>query len=131
MANDFLGVGWQFCVRTDDNHKIAQSKNEEDIKQAIWIILSTSKGERRMLPDFGCSIHDYVFAPINTSTLSLIESTITEALLQWEPRIEVLNVETDTQKAHEGLLRISIDYEVRANNTQFNLVYPFYLKEGQ
>ena len=109
MVNDFLGTGWHFPVKPDSNHRIAQSKNEEDIKQAIWIILSTSKGERRMLPDFGCGIYDYVFSSINSSTLRLIESAITEALIQWEPRIEVLNVETDTQKEHEGLLRISID----------------------
>lgn len=94
------------------------------------IILSTAKGERVMRPDFGCDIHDFTFSIINISTLTIIKSAIREALLLWEPRIEVLDVETTTERINDGILLISVDYKIRTTNTEFNLVYPFYLKPG-
>jgi hypothetical protein len=131
MAKDFLGAGWKYPVRTDADRKIAMSEYEEDIKEAIWIILGTAKGERVMRPDFGCGIHDFVFAPINTATVNLVENGVREALTLWEPRIELTKVEVSTEQADEGKLIVSIDYRVRTTNNRFNLVYPFYLKEGR
>lgn len=131
MAKDFLGAGWKYPVRTDADKKIAMSEYEEDIKEAIWIILGTAKGERVMRPDFGCGIHDFVFAPINTATVNLVENAVREALTLWEPRIELTKVEVSTEQADEGKLIVSIDYRVRTTNNRFNLVYPFYLKEGR
>jgi hypothetical protein len=110
--------------------RISMSEYEQDIKEAIWIILSTSKGERVMRPDFGCGIHDLIFAPINTTTVNLVENTVREALTLWEPRIELIKVEVSTERSAEGKLLVSIDYRVRVTNNRFNLVYPFYLKEG-
>ncbi|NOY65335.1 MAG: GPW/gp25 family protein [Nitrospirae bacterium] len=130
MARDFLGVGWKYPVRTDHDRKIAMSHYEEDIKEAIWIILGTAKGERVMRPDFGCGIHDLVFAPINTATVTLVENSVREALTLWEPRIELIRVEASTEYSDTGKLLISIDYRVRVTNNRFNLVYPFYLKDG-
>ncbi len=131
MAKDFLGAGWKYPVRTDADRKIAMSEYEEDIKEAIWIILGTAKGERVMRPDFGCGIHDFVFAPINTATVNLVENSVREALTLWEPRIELTKVEVSTEQVDEGKLIVSIDYRVRTTNNRFNLVYPFYLKEGR
>ncbi|MCF6155905.1 MAG: baseplate protein [Candidatus Brocadia sp.] len=131
MAKEFLGRGWKFPVKVDTaTGKIAMSEYEQDIKESIWIILSTSKGERVMRPDFGCGIHDLVFAPINTTTMTLVENSVREALTLWEPRIELIKVETSDKQASEGKLSVSIDYRVRVTNNRFNLVYPFYLKEG-
>ena len=130
MSKDFMGVGWKFPVGVDNTQKIALSKYEDDIKEAIIIILSTTKGERVMHPDFGCGIHDMVFQTINMSTLSVIEMTVREALTQYEPRIIVSNVTVSTEQAQTGVLIISIDYTVRSTNNLFNIVYPFYLREG-
>jgi phage baseplate assembly protein W len=130
MAKEFLGVGWKFPVQTTPAGRIALSQYEEDIKEAIPIILSTAKGERVMRPDFGCGIHDLVFAPINTATLTLVENTVREALTIYEPRIELIRVKASAERAEEGKLLVSIDYRVRSTNNRFNLVYPFYLKEG-
>lgn len=110
--------------------RIAMSEYEQDIKESIRIILSTSKGERVMRPDFGCGIHELVFAPINPTTVNLVQNTVQEALTLWEPRIELINVDVSTENADGGQLLVSIDYRVRATNNRFNLVYPFYLKEG-
>lgn len=129
MEKIFLGVGWKFPVRADHDKKIAVSRYEEDIREAIRIILGTAKGERVMRPDFGCGIHNLVFAPINATTISTVENDVREGLLRWEPRIEVIKVEARSDQASEGKLLISIDYRVRITNNRFNLVYPFYLKE--
>lgn len=130
MARDFLGVGWKFPVGTDADGKIAMSRHEEDIRESIMIILATSKGERVMRPDFGCGIHDLVFAPINTATIGMVESTVQEALTRYEPRIDLINIEVSDDEATLGKLKVSIDYRVRATNNEFNLVYPFYIQEG-
>jgi phage baseplate assembly protein W len=83
-----------------------------------------------MRPEFGCGIHDYVFATVDTTTLNLIGSTVRDALVEWEPRIEVLDVDVSTEGIDAGRLTIGVDYRVRSTNTEFNLVYPFYLREG-
>jgi hypothetical protein len=130
LGREFLGVGWKFPLSIDYKGKVAVSVFEDDIKEAIRIILGTAKGERLMRPDFGCSINEYVFCSMDTLNLHLIENTVYEALTKWEPRIEVLSVKTDARSAEEGTILINIDYRVRATNTQFNMVYPFYIKEG-
>lgn len=131
MGKEFLGRGWKFPVGVDSMGLIKMSEYEEDIREAIWIILSTSKGERVMRPDFGCGIHDYIFEAISSSVLGLIESSVSDALVRWESRIELVLVKALTDKISEGMLLISIDYKVRTTNNQFNLVYPFYLTEGK
>jgi phage baseplate assembly protein W len=138
MAKEFLGKGWRFPVNVNTRGdvdtppgEIHMSEYEQDIREAIWIILATSKGERVMRPDFGCGIHDYVFTVINTTTLGLIESSVREGLVLWEPRIEVIDVGISTEAVNEGKLLVSIDYRVRTTNNRFNLVYPFYLTEGE
>jgi phage baseplate assembly protein W len=130
MAKEFLGVGWKYPVKTTGSGKIALSQYEDDIREAILIILGTVKGERVMRPDFGCGIHDLVFAPINTATITLVQNSVREALTVYEPRIELIKVEALSDRAEEGKLLVNIEYRVRSTNSRFNLVYPFYLKEG-
>jgi phage baseplate assembly protein W len=130
-AKAYLGRGWSFPVRLDDKAgTIRVSEYEQDIRESIWIILSTSKGERAMRPDFGCGIHDLVFEVINTTTLTAIDDTVREALAAFEPRIDVLQVKSETaERGLDGKLLISINYVVRGTNNQLNLVFPFYLRE--
>lgn len=130
MSKDFLGRGWQFPVETDDRGNIERSAGVADIEASIRLILDTAKGERVMRPEFGCGIHDYVFATVDRSTLTLVETSVRDALREWEPRIDVRTVEVSTDELDVGKLLIRIDYRVRATNNEFNLVYPFYLEEG-
>jgi hypothetical protein len=126
----FLGRGWSFPVRLHDKEgSIRLSEYDQDIKEAIWIILSTSKGERVMRPDFGCGIHDLVFEVIDTASLAAIEEQVRAALAAFEPRIDVQQVNAESDGGMDGRLRISIDYLVRGTNNQLNLVYPFYIRE--
>ncbi len=99
------------------------------MRQAIWIILGTAKGERVMRPEFGCGIYDLVFELNSASTAGRVAQAVREALLQFEPRIDVRDIQVQSQNGGEVLL-ISIDYEVRATNNVFNLVYPFYLERS-
>ncbi|MCZ7398928.1 MAG: GPW/gp25 family protein [Candidatus Methanoperedens sp.] len=127
---DFLGSGWKFPVSIKDE-KIVFSEGYDSIRESIMIILGTAKGERVMRPDFGCGINELVFAPNNTSTATLITFYIKEALLKWEPRIELLNVNAEPDETEQNKLIITIDYMVKTTNTKDNLVYPFYLERGK
>ena len=102
---------------------------DESIRQSIWIILSTARGERVMRPDFGCGIHNLIFALQNATTAGLVRHEVEQALLFWEPRIEVLRVTADPDPSEPALL-ISIEYRVKSTNSRANVVYPFYLERG-
>jgi hypothetical protein len=130
MANEFLGIGWKFPVSLGDDKKIALARYDESIRQAIWIILSTAPGERVMRPDFGCGIRDLVFAVNSAGTAGRVASLVRQALIRWEPRIDVLNVSVTPSVGQPDLLEIEIEYRVRATNSRFNLVYPFYLERS-
>ena len=133
MANgsaDFRGVGWAFPVQADDQGHISLARQDEAIRQSIRLIIETAKGERVMRPTFGCGIHDLVFAPNDPLTASRASFEVREALIDWEPRIEVLDVQTRLDTAEENTLLIDVQYRVRSTNNVFNLVYPFYLRLG-
>lgn len=130
MANEILGKGWKFPIIMDATKSISESDFEDNIRESIKIILGTAKGERVMRPDFGCGIHNHVFGVINTTTTSLIKTSVEESLRTFEPRIEVTMVTVDVKELNSGKLNINIEYRVIRTNNQFNLVYPFYLTEG-
>jgi len=132
MVKSFLGRGWKFPVRVDPTTgRIAMSEMEQDIKESIYIILKTAMGERLMRPEFGCGIHDLVFSSMSTVTLGLFESRVREAIKRWESRVEILRLDVFTKEPDRGKLEINLSCQVRDTNTEFNLVFPFYLTEGQ
>ena len=129
-SSNLLGRGWKFPFALDERGEVALSDGELDIQEAIWMILSTAFGERLMHPDFGCGIHDLVFAPNNTGTAGLARFYVQDALVRWEPRIDVEEVEVQADPAQPELLLISVSYRVRTTDSRYNLVYPFYLTRG-
>jgi phage baseplate assembly protein W len=131
MGQEFLGVGVKFPIQLDEQGDVALSRHEEDVREAIWIILSTAPGERLMRPDFGCGLHDLVFAPNNTRTAGLVRFHVEEALTRWEPRILLQQVQVQPDPGNPAVLLISIDYTVRTTDSRHNLVYPFYLERGE
>jgi Bacteriophage baseplate protein W len=131
MSKDFLGKGWSFPIRIDGSGKIVLSQFEEDIREAIRIVLLTAKGERVMRPGFGSGLHDFVFETMSVTNIGSIQAAIQGALIEWEPRIELLSVNVEPDQGELGKMLIDIDYRVRATNTQFNLVFPFYVIQGQ
>jgi phage baseplate assembly protein W len=131
QRKDFLGRGWAMPVALDPRTGLVASvAYEEDIKQSIRIILETSPGDRVMRPNFGCGIHDLVFAALDSTAIQRIRSIVDEALRRCEARIEVLAIDVDEDAADDGTLSVRIDYRVRKTNQVGNLVFPFYFREG-
>jgi Bacteriophage baseplate protein W len=127
MNDSFLGVGWKLPLDTAGG-RIAVARYEESIQQAIWIVLATARGERKMRPDFGCGLHDLVFSGNGAEASGRAMTEVRRSLILWEPRIEVLDVTAGTDPEDPTCLLIEISYRVRATNNRFNLVYPFYLE---
>lgn len=129
MPKTFLGKGWGFPVTVTAEGALDVAAYEESVRQSVLIILGTAKGERVMRPDFGCGIYDLVFEPNSASTVGKVSQAVRQALLLFEPRIDVIDIKVRTEAGGERML-IDIDYQVRATNNVFNLVYPFYLERG-
>jgi len=132
-SNSFLGRGWSFPPtfnRQAATATVEMVSDEEDIRQSLHILLSTSPGERIMHPDFGCELNQFLFEEITQGLITSIKDIIADSILYYEPRIEVDDIDITESKDYVGLLLISIDYTIRATNSRFNLVYPFYLNEA-
>jgi phage baseplate assembly protein W len=128
-TREFLGVGWKFPIQVTPDGRIAQSRYERSVEESVYLILGTARGERVMLPNFGCGIHDLVFQPNNAATVALVTNEVLTSLVQWEKRIDVLDVRVDTAPEQPNLLLIRVEYRIRANQALGNLVYPFYITE--
>ena len=124
--SDFLGVGWAFPVQLDARRQVALARHEHDIEQAIYMILLTPKGQRLMRPEFGCQIHDLIFAPNDSTTAGLADYYVREALAMWEPRIEVKDVLVRPDPQNNTRMLIDLSYEIKATHDRRSLVFPFY-----
>jgi uncharacterized protein len=124
---DILGTGLAFPLGVDRRGGLALARDQDDVEQAISIILATAPGERPMRPEFGCGVHDYVFDVVDAGVLGRMEEEIRRALERWEPRIDVLGIDFDLETVADGGLPITIEYRLRTTNDVRNLVYPFYV----
>jgi len=122
-----LGSGLAFPLSVDHRGALAMARGEDDVEQALTIILGTAPGERPMRPEFGCEVHDFVFDSIDAAMVGRVEGAVRAALDRWEPRIEVVAVDFDLERAGQGVLVVTITYRIRATNRERNLVYPFYV----
>ena len=128
--HSFLGNGWSFEVMPDPvTGRIRMCGGEDDIAQAIRLILNTKRGERVMRPDFGCRLCDFAFESFSQSVRSEMKEEIKSALIMHEPRISNIEVTID-DIAPEGRIVLNISYVVRTTNNPYNLVFPFYIEEG-
>jgi phage baseplate assembly protein W len=128
--SDFLGAGWAFPVGVDARGRIALSRRERDIEEAMFMILLTPKGQRLMRPEFGCQIHDLVFAPNDAGTAGLATHYVEEALAMWEPRIRLVDVRAAPDAERQERLLVTIEYEIKATYDRRTLVFPFYRIPG-
>jgi uncharacterized protein len=123
----FVGKGFSWPMEVDHTGSIKLTDGAADIDRSMHIVLMTAPGERVMRPQFGCRIWDLLFEPVTPNLLGLIAEAVRDALAQWEPRVEVEQVVPVPDDANGGLVRVAIDYRVRATNDRRNLVYPFYV----
>lgn len=127
----FLGKGWSFPPNFSNNGKdVLMVEEAEDIQQSLQILLTTSQGERVMLENYGCDLNRFLFEEISQSLVNGLSSLIRDAILYFEPRIDVTRITIDESEESSGMLLISIEYTVRSTNSRFNMVFPFYLNEA-
>jgi len=131
MNDDFIGSGWAFPLGTDAAGGIALVSGERELEQSMWLILSTAPGERPMRPEFGCAIHDRVFDSTDHELAGHIAADVEAALLQWEPRVTVRDIDVVVDRGVPGLVHIDIHYTTVATNDPRNLVFPFYSIPGE
>jgi Bacteriophage baseplate protein W len=127
MGVEFVGSGWAFPLRTDPTGRVALASGTEEVEQSIRLILMTAPGERPMRPEFGCAVHDYVFAPADASTAGDIAYAVRVAINRWEPRVELGDVTVRFDAVDRGVLYVDIEYSLRGTNSPRNLVFPFYV----
>jgi len=131
ISKSFLGTGWGYPPTfSKQTLQVGMLSDEADIQSSLEILLSTRQGERVMLPGYGCNLDQLVFEPLTTTFKTYIKDLISTAILYYEARITVNKIELDDTGELEGRILISIDYTVRATNSRFNFVYPFYKNEG-
>ena len=129
LNRPFLGKGWHFPPMFNKEDKEIQMVAEEtDIQQSLEILLSTRPGERVMQPDYGCNLDIMIFEPLTTTLVTYVKDLIKTAILYFEPRIDLLQIQVRQQNPQEGKVIIEIDYIVRSTNSRFNFVYPFYIQ---
>jgi uncharacterized protein len=126
MNDGFIGAGWAFPLRTDSGGGIALVSKGREVEESIRLILGTAPGERPMRPEFGCRIHDEVFAGVTAGTAGRISQDVRDALLRWEPRIDVDVVAVSVDGDDPSILYIEISYTIKTTNDRRNLVFPFY-----
>lgn len=132
MADQYpvIGTGFKFPIKVNSKGGLDWSSGPQRIQDAIWIIISTSLGERVMRPTFGAGAADFVFEPNSVASQARLSAAVSSALTQWEPRIEVVNVSiTQAPQVPSGVL-VSIQYTIRSTNELYNMVYPLYVQEG-
>ncbi len=129
--DDFLGRGWSFPPTfIPALQGVEMTEKVEDINRSLQILLTTRTGERVMQPKYGCNMDEMVFESLSTTTKAIIKDKIKTAILYFEPRIDVTAISMDTTNELEGEIIIEIEYVVRATNSRFNFVFPYYINEG-
>jgi len=133
MSEDksFLGEGWafppEFSKATKESKLIAE---DDDIKESLYILLSTSPGERVMHPSYGCGIKSLVFDNVTESRITILKDMITKSILFFETRINLNSIDINTDRINDGVLLVNIFYTIRTTNNRSNMVYPYYFIEG-
>ncbi|GAB4396921.1 MAG: GPW/gp25 family protein [Microscillaceae bacterium] len=131
VSKSFLGTGWKFPPSFDKAQQtIAMVSEDQDIRESLFILLSTRPGERVMRPEYGCDLQAFVFENMNATNLNFLKKIISRSVRYFEPRIDLDDITLNLDKLEEGQLLISLHYRVRTTNARSNIVFPFYLHEG-
>lgn len=131
MEKSFLGKGWNFPPEFRKGvEPTMMAVEEEDIRQSLEILLQTAPGERMHRYDFGCGIRRFVHEQMTLTTQTQMQDVISRAVLMFEPRVTLNEVNLDLEQIHDGVILIELDYTVRRTNSRSNMVFPFYLREG-
>ncbi len=127
----FLGTGWSFPPAfSPSTGSVVMTSDEADIDASLRILFGTALGERFLNPTYGLDMHELLFSPLSTTMRTLLAESVRTQVLIYEPRIQVLSLNIDSPDPNDGTLLVSLDYAIRATNSRFNLVFPFYRTDG-
>jgi hypothetical protein len=132
-SKSFLGTGWAFPITFNrEQFTVNMASEVQDIEQSLTILFNTRPGERVMRPSYGSGLEDLMFEPVDQGLITFIKEMITNAILYYEPRVNLQHIEilTDPSSLQEGRVQISLDLIVRSSNGRFNYVYDFYKRES-
>jgi phage baseplate assembly protein W len=127
VSQAFIGAGWGYPVRTEVSGDVALVTGDQEVAEAIRLIIGTALGERPMRPEFGCAIHDFIFAGVDHNVAGQIAYEVRQSLVRWEPRIDVVGVDVNVDDIDRSLLYVDITYSRKGTNDRRNLVFPFYV----
>jgi hypothetical protein len=131
IYTSFLGTGWSFPPEfTPETGEVVMTSDEADIEASLRILLGTALGERFLNPKYGLDMHEILFEPMSTTMKTFVEDRVRTSILVYEPRISLLSLELDPSAPYEGKISIRVEYEVRATNSRYNLVYPFFTSDS-
>ena len=131
QQTSFLGSGWSFPPRfVRETGQVLMTSDEDDIRASLEILLGTAAGERFLNPEYGLDLHEMLFEPLGTTMKTFLEDRVRTSILVHEPRINLLSLKLDTTAQYEGKITLILDYQIRATNSRYNLVYPFYVSDG-
>lgn len=127
MTAGFRGVGWRFPILPDPSGGLGYAVGDDSIEACLVVLLQTALGERLMRPDLGTRVPELVFAPGSVANLHALETSISDAVRDFEPRVDLETVAAEPEPTDPTVVTVSITYRVRSSNTTANLVFPFYL----
>jgi phage baseplate assembly protein W len=127
MINSYVGRRFGFPVQLGDRNQISMVGDDLGIRQSIYVIVNTVPGERVMRPTFGCEIHSLIFEPANEDTAKVAERYVREAIVMWEPRINLHEVNVSPGGVEAGELLINVSYTIKGSHDSRSLVFPYYV----
>lgn len=130
--NKFLGIGWKFPPSFSKlTHNVTMVSEEANVHNSLQVLIATLPRERIMQPDYGCSLNDFLFEPLDTALAARMTDRIEAAIIKFEPRVRVIKVNLEDLIYTEGKINIHVHFEIKATNSRYNLVYPYYIEEGR
>ena len=130
-SKSFLGQGWAFPPTfTRGLNTVATSSEEQNIDENLNILFSTQQGERMMKYDYGTNLRSLAFDSLDGELYNTIEESVRKAIIYFEPRIKVNDVEVSADENVPGVVMVNVAYTIRTTNSRRNFVHPFHLIEG-
>jgi hypothetical protein len=123
----YLGSGLKFPIQVNKaTGRAIMSQKEISVKESVYIILMTQKGERFTRPDFGSRILSYTFMDTSVTRINMMAREIEQTITTQEPRISQVDVDVEP-RLDKGCLIIDVNYTIAATHTRESMVFPFYL----
>ncbi len=101
---------------------------DQNIRQALLLLLTTIPGERVMRPDYGCDLFRLIFSPNDATTAGLAIYYVRRAIERYEPRIDIMTLDAEPDDQIPNQLNILLVYRVRETLRTGTLVLPVNLE---